>query len=88
MFIPIIELEWNDLEELDELDELDKSIHDSSCGCCKIDPNTNQRGVCICTDCKCHLKQRTRNQPFWKDPSVLYGALSVAMMAILFLSQK
>ena len=80
MFIPIIE--WNDLEEIDELD------HDSSCGCCKIDPNTNQRGTCICTDCKCHLKKRNINQPFWKDPVVLYGALSVAMMAILFLAQK
>ena len=82
-------MECNDLEELyEEQDELDKSIHDSSCGCCKIDPNTNQRGVCICTDCKCHLRTRTRNQSFLTDPTVLYGALSVAMMAILFLTQK
>jgi len=86
MFIPIMELEWNDLEELDELDELDKSIHDSSCGCCKINPNTNQRGVCICTDCKCHLRTRTRN--IWTEPVFLYGALSAAMMAILFLTTK
>lgn len=81
MFIPIMDFE----DELG-LDELDNSIHDPSCGCCKIDPNTNQRGTCICTDCKCHLRTRTRN--IWTDPVFLYGALSVAMMAILFLTQK
>ena len=82
MFIPI--MDWNDLEE--EPDELDRSIHGSSCGCCKIDPNTNQRSACICTDCKCHL--RTRTSKIWTNPVVLYSALSVAMMAILFLATK
>ena len=66
-------------------DELDHSVHGSSCGCC-TNTNTNTRGACICTDCKCHL--RTRKQTIWTDPVVLYGALSVAMMAIFFLAIK
>lgn len=78
MFIPIVE--WNDLEEIDEL----ITTNDSSCGCCN---NTNQKGACICTDCKCHLRTRNRNT-LWTDPVVLYSALSVAMMAILFLATK
>jgi len=74
-------VEWNDLEEMDE-----PTTNDSSCGCCKIDPNTNQRGVCICTDCKCHLKTRTHH--VCMDPIVLYSVLSAAMVAILFLTTK
>jgi uncharacterized paraquat-inducible protein A len=84
MFIPIID--WNDVEEMDEMDE--PTINDSSCGCCKIDPTTNQKGVCICTDCKCHIKRRNRIQMIWTDPIVLYGVISAAMMAILFLAIK
>lgn len=80
MFIPIM-----DFEE-DVLDKPDETHHDSSCGCCKIDPNTNQRGTCICTDCKCHL--RTRKQSIFTDPIVLYGVISAAMMTILFLVTK
>jgi hypothetical protein len=78
-------MNWNDLEE-----EPDEPKQDSSCGCCKIDPNTNQRGVCICTDCKCHLRTRTmtRTHNIWSDPVFLYSALTVGMMAILFLATK
>ena len=82
MFIPIFE--WNDLEEFDE------PISGSSCGCCKIDPNNNERGTSICTDCKCHLRTSTRNHPknIWTDPILLYGVISAAMMVILFLASK
>jgi len=81
MFIPI--MEWNDIEELDE----PVQDSDSSCGCCSK-PNQRERGVCICTDCKCHVRSRNITHPFWTNPVHLYGVLSVAMMAILFLIQK
>ena len=83
MFIPIIE--WNELEELEELDKL---ICDSSCSCTKIDPNTNPIGASICTDCKYHLSTRNITPKIWTDSVVLYGALSAAIMAIIFLATK
>lgn len=57
----------------------------TECNCCKVDPNTNQRGACICTDCKCHLRARKN---LLTDPVFLYGVLSVAIIAIGYLVQK
>ena len=36
--------------------DLEKNDKKSECGC--QNQNVNQRGACICIDCKCHLRKR------------------------------
>ena len=81
MYIPITAC--YESEEFPE--DIISCCNKTECNCCKVDPNTNQRGACICTDCKCHLRTRKN---LLTDPVFLYGVLSVAIIAIGYLVQK
>jgi hypothetical protein len=91
MFIPI--LDFDDLEE-------EQPIHckKTDCGCSRSDPSLGlllcsdpslgygkKNGACICIDCQCHLRKRPS---VFMDPMVLYGVISLSMIAILYLVQK
>jgi hypothetical protein len=83
MFLPITS--FYEYEYEDMLEGLPCCGDTTECNCCKVDPNTNKRGACICTDCKCHL--RTRNN-ILTDPTFLYGVIGIAILTISYLVQK